>query len=262
MSPSAAVLPEKKIQSPKIRIAALDMLRGYAMLLVMLYHLLYDLRFIYKIPLPDILTPGKPMVEAVHICFLWVLFAVSGICTGYSRNPVKRGAVLYIAGWLITAASSVFMPSQLIVFGVLSCFGACMVITDLIKPLLKKIPWKVLAIGSFILWLCFMDISKSGTVHLLITDIQLPLPVNSKWLYPVGLRAADFKSADYFPVIPYIFMFLTGYALHAPVEKGKLPESFYSIKTGFVSFIGKHSLIFYALHQPLFLIILEIIFWK
>ena len=118
----------------KERIAALDILRGGAMVLVMLYHLLFDLRYIYNIPIPRPITPGQPETETVHTCFLWVLFAVSGICTRYSKDPIKRGAFLYIAGWLITFVTSYFIPSELIVFGVLSCFGACMVICGLLRP--------------------------------------------------------------------------------------------------------------------------------
>lgn len=230
------------------------------MIFVMLYHLLYDLRFIYNIRLPRLIAPGESVPEAVHIFFLWILFAVSGICTGYSRNPSKRGAALYLIGWIITAVTSVFMPSQLIVFGVLSCFGACMVITDLLKPLLKRIPWQVLGAVSFILWLCFSDFYKNGTINLLFAKITLPIPVNSQWLYPLGLRFPGFKSADYFPLIPYIFMFLTGYALHTPVNERKLPHWFYSERKGILSFIGRHSLIFYAVHQPIFFFITEMIF--
>ena len=243
----------------KERIAALDILRGGAMVLVMLYHLLFDLRYIYNIPLPRPITPGQPETEAVHICFLWVLFAVSGICTRFSKDPIKRGAFLYIVGWLITFVTSYFIPSELIVFGVLSCFGACMVICGLLRPLLDKIPWQAMLIVSALLWIIFMDFHRNGTIHLFVTDITVPLPAVDRYLFPIGITGKGFYSADYFPLIPYIFMFLFGYALHVPVKEHRLPDGFYRMKYRPLEFIGRHSLLIYAVHQPLMLLILELV---
>lgn len=248
------------VEAPKSeRIAALDILRGGAMILVMLYHLLFDLRYIYKIELPRPITPMQPEAEMVHICFLWVLFAVSGICTRYSKDAVKRGAFLYIAGFLITLVTSYFVPSELIVFGVLSCFGALMAICGLLRPLLDKIPWQILLISSVLLWIMIRDFHQKNVIHLFITDIPIPAPAVGSYLYPIGITSEGFRSADYFPIIPYIFMFLTGYALHIPVKEHKLPEKFYRMKCPPLEFIGRHSLLFYAVHQPVMLLILEMI---
>ncbi|MCI7767685.1 MAG: DUF1624 domain-containing protein [Oscillospiraceae bacterium] len=248
------------VEAPKReRISALDILRGGAMILVMLYHLLFDLRYIYNIELPRAITPMEPEAEIIHICFLWVLFAVSGVCTRYSKDPVKRGAFLYIVGFLITLVTSYFVPSELIVFGVLSCFGALMAICGLLRPLLDKIPWQPLLIASVLLWIMFKDFHHSSVIHLFITDIAIPAPAIGSYLYPIGITSKGFYSADYFPIIPYIFMFLTGYALHIPVNEHKLPEFFYRMKCPPLEFIGRHSLIFYAIHQPIMLLILEMI---
>jgi len=38
-----------------------------------------------------------------------------------------------------------------------------------------------------------------------------------------------------------------------------LPEGFYRIKCRPLEFIGRHSLLIYAVHQPIFLLILEIV---
>ena len=42
------------------RIEALDLLRGGAMLLVVAYHILYDLKFIYGKDIPRAVAPGQP----------------------------------------------------------------------------------------------------------------------------------------------------------------------------------------------------------
>ncbi len=241
------------------RVALLDLLRGIAMLYVMLYHAVYDLKFMYHKDIPDLITPGNDFFEALHVFFLWILFAVSGICSGYSRNPLKRGVVLYIIGWGITAATALVMPSQLIVFGVISCFGACMSITALIRKLLDKIPWPMLFTVSFLLWVLFSDFHSEGVLNLVFTKIPLALPVTDQ-LYQIGITSPDFYSSDYFPIIPFIFMYTAGIALYRPLTEKKLPEKAYTMKTGVIGFIGKHSLIFYAAHQPLFLVLFELIF--
>ncbi len=265
MNKTAEIIPEKGLSyKTDNRIQALDLLRGGAMILVVLYHILYDLKYIFGSNIPYFLTPGSRPVETVHICFLWVLFAVSGICSGFSRNCLKRGAVLYILGWLITLVTSCAMPSELIVFGVLSCFGSCMVITSLAKPLTDKLPWQGLLILSAVLWFVFRDFHRSGELSLIFARIKLPVPPIPDYLYPIGIKAHDFKSSDYFPIIPYIFMFLSGCALYAPVSMMKLPAWFY--KTGrnifvrIISFIGRHSLVIYIVHQPVLLGVLTIFF--
>lgn len=134
-----------------------------------------------------------------------------------------------------------------------------MVICGLLRPLLDKIPWQVLLIASALFWIMFMDFHRSGTIHLFVTDITVPLPAVDRYLYPIGITGKEFTSADYFPLIPYIFMFLFGYALHVPVKERRLPEAFYRLKCPPLEFIGKHSLLIYAIHQPVMLLILEII---
>ncbi len=234
----------------------LDLLRGIAMIYVMLYHLMFDLRFIYGADTPSLLTPGEDIFEAAHIFFLWILFAVSGICVGFSRDPLKRGALLYIAGFGITIATQIFMPSELIIFGVLSCFGACMVITSLCRPLLDRLPAAAAAVW-FVMWVLFMHFPHS--INLVFTSLPLNIPPLAA-LYPIGITGADFYSADYFPLIPYIFMYLTGYTLSGAVKK--LPEKFYE-KHDILSplcFIGRHSLIFYIVHQPVMLLLCELLY--
>ncbi len=241
------------------RVVMLDSLRGGAMVLVILYHLLYNLRWVYGVSLPTWLTTGEPVVEAVHVAFLWVLFAVSGVCSHYSRNLLRRGAWIYLAGFGLTVVTSLFMPSQLIVFGVLSCFGACMVLTALLSPVLDKIPWWVLLPAGVLLWWMFRRFHTDGVVDVFATTVPVTQP-SSRYLYPIGITHPGFFSADYFPLVPFFFMYLAGRGLYHPVEKGWLPDRLYHLKPGVLAFIGRHSLLIYLVHQPLLLGILWLLF--
>lgn len=243
------------------RIELLDLLRGGAMVLVVAYHILYDLKFIYGLDIPRVITPGQPETEVVHICFLWVLFAVSGICAGFSRNSLKRGAALYILGFGITLVTAVFMPGELIVFGVISCFGACMVITSLLRQWLDRISWQAGAVGFALLWLIFRNFYRGGELDFIFTSLTVTLP-ECDFLYPIGIKGVHFRSSDYFPVIPYLFMFLAGNFLYKPISERRLPERFYRVRSGALGFIGRHTLLIYIIHQPIILLILEILLKK
>ena len=239
------------------RVAMLDALRGGAMILVVVYHLLYDLVMMAQVELPHWLTPQTPIVEGVHTGFLWVLFAVSGICSGYSRNPLRRGVLLYLAGIAVTFVTVLWVPDFPIIFGVLNCFGGCMILIALCGKWLDRIPWPVLTLVSVLLWFVLRDFDHS-VLHLGFKDVTLQMP-NVEYLYPLGIKSDTFISRDYFPLIPFFFMFLAGRGLHRPIAKGSLPKWFYSSHCRPLEWIGRHSLIIYALHQPILIGIVSLI---
>lgn len=234
----------------------LDLLRGGAMILVVAYHLFYDLAYIAEKRLPHWLTPGDPIVEGVHTGFLWILFAVSGVCSGYSRNLLRRGVTLCLIGFAITVVTSLWLTDYIIVFGVLSCFGTCMVLTALCDKVLDRIPWPILTALGVVLWLMCRDFSD-GVLHLFVKDWNLLLP-DMEHLHPLGIRSSSFSSLDYFPIIPFLFMFWAGRGLYRPISKGNFPQWFYASHCRPIEWIGRHSLWVYAIHQP---ILLAIVLW-
>ena len=239
------------------RAGMLDLLRGFAIIYVMLYHLLYDLIFFGCMDLRFFFTDWW---ETVHQMVLIVLFGVSGICAGFSKNVLKRGATLFLMGEALTIGTAIFAPDNLIVFGVLSCFGAIMLIYGIISPLLKKIPNIIVFVVFTLLTVVFFDFARNESLFLLFTKIQLDLPDNINYLYPIGITASGFHSADYFPLIPYGFIFLAGTAFSDYVKSGQLPELFYKAKLPVINFLGRYSLWAYIIHQPVFMLITYLIF--
>ena len=239
------------------RAGILDLLRGISIIYVMLYHLLYDLIFFGGMDLPFFFTGWW---ETVHQLFLIVLFGVSGICAGFSRNVLKRGATLFLMGEALTIATAIFMPDDIIVFGVLSCFGTIMLIYGVISPILKKVPNIIVFVVFTLLTVVFFDFARNESLFLLFTKVQLNLPDNIDYLYPIGITASGFRSADYFPLIPYGFIFLAGTAFSDFVKNGQLPAFIYSAKLPVINFLGRYSLWAYIIHQPVFMLITYLIF--
>lgn len=241
----------------KNRAELLDLLRGFAIIYVMLYHLLYDLIFFGGMDLPFFFTEWW---ETVHQLFLIILFGVSGVCAGFSKNVLKRGATLLLMGELLTIGTAVLMPEDVIVFGVLSCFGTIMLVYGVIAPLLKKLPNIVIFVVFTLLTVVFFDFARNESLFLLFTRVQLDLPDNINYLYPIGITSESFRSADYFPLIPYGFIFLAGTAFSDFVKSGQLPKLFYKAKLPVINFLGRNSLWVYIIHQPVFMLITYLIF--
>ncbi|MDR0942939.1 MAG: DUF1624 domain-containing protein [Ruminococcus sp.] len=231
------------------RVFAIDALRGFAMVYIMLYHLFYDLFHFSNIRLAFFFTDWW---EVLHIVFVSLLFIVSGISTHFSRNSLKRGVIVFFLGQLITLVTAVAVnitnnKNLLIVFGVLTFIGLSMMIYSLIRPGIEKlkIPWITLFIISIILFVVFLIYPP----HSFISS-------NNNWLYPLGILGSGFFSADYFPLVPYFFIFLAGTALAAPIISKKFPQFFYRLRIKPLEFIGRHSLLFYIVHQPAIIVIL------
>lgn len=238
------------------RVMLLDMLRGFAIIYVMLYHMLYDLIFFGGMSIPFFFSDA---MEIIHRFFLVILFSVSGICAGFSKNVLKRGAVLYLLGEALTLVTAAFIPDETIVFGVLSCFGMIMLIYGVISPVLKKIPDPIVFAVFAVLSVIFTDFYRTGSLFVVFGRIYLHVPDDILWLYPIGITSPDFHSADYFPLVPYGFIFLAGTALSDLVKSGGLPSFCYKAKVPVVNFCGKYSLWFYIIHQPLFMAVTYLI---
>ncbi len=232
------------------RVTILDTLRGFAIIYVMLYHLLYDMIFFGGADIPFFFSDG---MEIIHRFVLLVLFSVSGICAGFSKNVLKRGAALYLLGEALTIITAAFVPRETIVFGVLSCFGMIMLIYGVISPVMKKIPNVVIFAVFTVLAVIFMDFYRTDSLFLVFGRVRLDVPDDIRWLYPIGITSSDFHSADYFPLVPYGFIFLAGTALSDIVKNGSLPKFCYKASLPVVNFCGRHSLLFYIIHQPVFL---------
>lgn len=250
-----------KVQAAEIgrknRANFLDILRGIAIIYVMIYHLLYDLIFFGGINIPFFFTDSW---EAMHQFFLIILFCVSGICAGFSKNVLKRGTVLFLCGEILTFATAVFMPDNIIVFGVLSCFGSIMLIYGIISPILKRVPNIVIFVVFTLLTVIFFDFPRDETLFLFFDKIRLDIPDNIDYLYPIGITSTSFHSSDYFPLVPYGFIFLAGTSFSDCVKNGLIPKFFYRAKLPIINFLGRHSLWVYIIHQPIFLAIIHIFF--
>ena len=223
----------------KKRIWELDAARGLCILGMVLVHLLYDLQHLFAW-----LPPGANPVFSFVMEWGGVLFfLISGICATMGSHPVRRGAIVFGCGVVVSAvtfgmvALDMAHPSMAIRFGVLQSLGACM----LLWPVFRRLP-----------------VSVTGIVGAVIVAAGLYVQNQSfdfaQWLYPIGLRTAAFSSGDYFPLMPFLGFFLLGTVLGKTVYQKKttlFPNA--RPDQGIILFLvqtGRWSLPVYLLHQP------------
>lgn len=246
-------------KSKRKRIYFLDELRGFAILCMIVHHAFLDVGDVLG------LTWGYRIFDAlctVQPAFWAIFIIISGICSRLSRNTIKRGFVVLGAGLIITLFTAVIMPlfgftGCEIYFGILHCLGCCMIITGLLMPVISKINYKLGAVISAFLFIFTYGIN-TGTM--LFTLIKLPASwYQYDFLAPLGVYSKNFESADYFSIIPWLFLFLFGAFIGKLAKNENLPKFMYKQRSKFLCTVGKNSLWVYILHQPAVYLIMLII---
>ena len=231
-------------QQNKVRYLLLDTLRGFTMLNMLLYHFLWDLVYIARIPIPWYHGTGAYIWQQ-SICQTFII--LSGFCWSFGKRPLKRGLIVFWAGGLITLVTMLLMPENLVLFGVLTLIGSCMILMIPLDCVLRRVNKSAaLILLTIVTIILFILLHPAGNGYPQLTSGNL-------FTAYLGFPTKDFYSTDYFPLLPWFFLFIAGYLLHKlSVRYGWLAAPF--LKKDFLpplSFIGRHSLLIYMLHQPM-----------
>lgn len=232
------------------RVYMLDELRGFAIICMIVHHTFLDIGDVLSIQWGYTVFDALCTVQPVF----WALFIViSGICTRLSRNTIKRGFFVLAFALVITFFTAVVMPlfnfqGAEIYFGILHCLACCMIIAGIFMPIVKKIDMRVGAVLSLVLFFFTYGINART---LFFGLIKLPDSLYQyDFLAPLGFTSSTFYSADYFSLLPWIFMFFFGVFLGKKAQDETLPKVMYKKHSSFLCFVGKNSLWVYIVHQP------------
>lgn len=233
------------------RIHFLDEVRGLDILLMVVFHGFYTLGWLLDIPVGQELflffTPVEPFFAGLFIF-------ICGISCYLSHSNWMRGLILLGISLVVSLVMAVFMPSQMIWFGILHLLAVLILLFALLRPVLEKIPPVVgLAVCAILLALCwhvrFDEGSFFGIPGVWTVDIPQSV-VDNTWLYPLGLGKAPGDAADYFPLLPWVFCFLGGSFVGRWAKEGRFPAWMYRRRAGWLSWLGRHTLVIYVAHQP------------
>ncbi len=246
-----------KMTASANRYNLIDAIRALAIISMVTYHLCYDIFIVYGVDGGFPYYPGVIVWER-SICSTFIF--VSGISLNFSRHAVRRGIIVNLCGLVISAVMLIFMPSQQIWFGVLNLIGCSMLITYALRKPLGHIPPLVGMLVSFLLF-SFLYGVPNGYVGFFKTRLAV-LPSElyfTDFLAPVGLPSLGFRSSDYFPLIPWLFLFICGWFFWRFIKEHEW-DGVFRFNIPVLSFIGRYSLIIYMAHQPILYLICAAIF--
>ena len=217
------------------RIELLDLWRTIAIVCMVIYHLLYDFAIFGLISWQEFFSPGLNALQK-FICCSFII--VSGISSRFSKNNLKRGVVVFLFSIVISIGG--FAVGEPILFGVLSFLGCAMIIYGVSGKYIEKASE---ASGFFMpaVLLALFFITKRWTESAV---------VEVGFLFPLGFINQGFHSSDYFPILPWIFLFLFGTWFGGLLKKSNLPKWVYMSVPKGLTWPGRHSLLIYMLHQP------------
>ena len=239
---------------PGERYWEIDLARGIAVVTMIVFHAAFDLNFFGILPLNvsgGFLRMLAYLTASTFIFLVGVSFTISyarasrrldgrGLALKYAR----RGLTIFGYGLIITAVTWFFMPSVFIVFGILHFIG----IAILLAPLFARFDAEKLIAAS----IAFLIAGYAASL------VSGPWPL--LWL---GIRPESFTSLDYVPLLPWFGLVLGGMAvgrLYYP--DGRRGFAFTVAEPGRLrplSFLGRHSLFIYFLHQPFILLAIAVL---
>lgn len=242
---SFSLLCQRQIYNRRNLLA--DRLRGFAIVVMLIHHLGYDLHVFFKSDLLSFTTQYwfedvlRPIVVAIFI-FL------AGVSTHYSHCILSAGRRVGHAALLISSIGLCcylwFDDSALIIFQVLHVITICLLLTHFCNLKNNR---------SLVFVLTFVSFMINGlTIEFLGLD-RLPA-----YFLPLGFGLARAPAmADYLPLFPWSGWFWLGILCGKSElwQRRGTNLNYYST----VALLGRHSLIIYLLHQPIFLLILYIL---
>lgn len=225
---------------PTKRIDAIDALRGLAVILMVAHHFLYDCCAFLGASW-TLFT--NPVFDILHYVFAGTFVFLSGVSSRFSRSNFRRGIKTALCALGVTVVTVLLercfgVAGVTIRFGILHLLAFCMLFYALVRPFADKLP------DAFAAVLYLLLLIGSAVV---LSRIN---PVGTDWFSPLGAYSVRYESADYFPILPWVFVFLLGTIAGKYIRDERLPQAFYRFTVPVLPAVGRHALLVYLLHQP------------
>ena len=241
---------------PSARVRAFDAVRGFSVISMVLFHLCYDLRFIYRLPLGWF---APPLQDIWRASISWAFVTIAGCMFAYSRNNLRRAGKYLAVAFLIFVATTVVAVDTPINFGVIYCMGACTLACWLLDRVgLRPQSWESTLL-FFALFLFLLPLAH-GRVGIGPLALQVPRAFYATpFLSWLGLPGPGFASGDYYPLLPYLGLYLAGSTLGRRLKTKGAPDWLLAISCQPLEAVGRYALPIYVIHQPLILGMLTLI---
>lgn len=212
-----------------MRYQEIDVLRGLAVIGMIIYHFLVDLEIFYGYKIGVFDYPVALLARIVGITFIALLGMSAQLQfkkTKTTKVFFKRAAVILFWALIITLITYALFPQEFIWFGILHLVAVSLCMLALIVRLRSNI----------LLFLLGLLVITAGLT------LNIPAPI----------------TLDYYPILPWFGIAIWGVVLGRvyPIWRQKLP--FIRAHNKLIAWLGKNSLGVYIAHQPILLTILYV----
>ena len=225
---------------PSSRLLAVDVLRGLAVVAMIIFHAAWDMSSFGFLPSRMMFEPGWFWFGNI---ILFSFLAISGFSMSWgwrkrfdSRSVMIRFFKIAAGAAAITISTYLVVPDTFVYFGVLHHIA----LGSLILVLLRRVP-SIIVIFPAVLLAVLPFLVRLNSF-------------NAPWLCWIGLSEVVPPSNDFVPLLPWFPIMLAGSVLGrwAPEEGTRKFTTLGSFANWFSPFawVGRHSFLIYLLHQP------------
>ena len=244
MSPRQATPKRGKTQAQ--RLLLIDVVRGLAILGVVLFHFVWDLEFagfISGIAFHPIWLAFGRILAGTFMILVGVSLSLAHRQEIKAKAFAKRLLVLLLAASMITIVSWYVFPGTFIYFGILHAIAVASVVGLIFLRMPTPITF-MFGISMFVLPFLFSSPA-----------------FDNRWFAWIGFSQMPPPSNDFVPVFPWVGLSLIGLAITKVLHQN---TNYVILFNGFdgrpfiksVSWCGRHSLIIYLVHQPALLAVI------